>query len=106
MTLNPPVQNAHSSFYYNGSLYIATDGGNGTAAAIHKINVHEKTSELVLNNYYGHRFAGFNDLAISPDGVIFASDTSTGYEHDILRRHLEIQVTRGYTSQRQERFEQ
>lgn len=77
------MQNAHGSFYYKGDLYVATDGGNGTAPSIHVVDVQNKTSKVLLNNYYGHQFDGFNDLAISPDGTIFVSDTSTDYEHGI-----------------------
>ncbi|TKY84709.1 hypothetical protein EX895_005789 [Sporisorium graminicola] len=83
VTLDPPVQNAHGSFYYNGELYVCTDGGNGTAPAVHVVDVQSKTSKVLFNNYYGHQFDGFNDLAISPDGTIFVSDTSTGYDHGI-----------------------
>ncbi|SPO29097.1 uncharacterized protein UTRI_06046 [Ustilago trichophora] len=83
VTLDPPVQNAHGSFYYKGELYIATDGGNGTAPSVHVVDVKNKTSRVLFNNYYGHQFDGFNDLAIAPDGTIFVSDTSTGYDHGI-----------------------
>lgn len=83
MTLDPPVQNAHGSFYYKGRLYVATDGGNGTAPSVHVVDVHNKTSKVLFNNYYGHQFDGFNDLAIAPDGTIFVSDTSTGFDHGI-----------------------
>ncbi|KAJ9474877.1 SGL domain-containing protein [Pseudozyma hubeiensis] len=83
VTLDPPIQNAHGSFYYKGELYVCTDGGNGTAPSVHVVDVNNRTSKVLLNNYYGHRFAGFNDLAISPDGTMFISDTSTGFEHGL-----------------------
>ncbi|KJX94811.1 hypothetical protein TI39_contig4159g00061 [Zymoseptoria brevis] len=66
---------------YNGSLYITTDGGEGTYASLVKVDPLTWKSEVILNNFYQQPFQGFNDLDIDPQGNIWMTDSSSAWSN-------------------------
>ncbi|SMQ46503.1 unnamed protein product [Zymoseptoria tritici ST99CH_3D1] len=81
ITTDPPVMNAHGCQMYNGSLYITTDGGEGTYASVVKVDPLTWKSEVILNNFYQQPFQGFNDLDIDPQGNIWMTDSSSAWSN-------------------------
>jgi gluconolactonase len=72
VTLDPPIQNLHGSMYFDGKIYGCTDGGNETYASIVEIDVKNNFSvKYLVNNWFGHPFAGFNDLFVDKNSNIW-----------------------------------
>ncbi|KAJ4295140.1 hypothetical protein N0V90_007150 [Kalmusia sp. IMI 367209] len=79
VTTSPPIVGAHGCVHYNGSLYVATDGGDGHYASIYKVNPETWEAEVVINNFYQQPFMGFNDLDIDPNGNIWVTDSTSAW---------------------------
>jgi gluconolactonase len=79
ITTTPPTYNAHGCVYYNGSLYVVTDGSHNEIGGLVKINPNTLEKTTLLNNYYEQPFLGFNDLDIDPDGNFYLTDSKSAY---------------------------
>jgi sugar lactone lactonase YvrE len=79
ITTSPPTYNAHGCVYFNGSIYVATDGGDGHYASIVKINPSTLAAETLINNFYQQPFLGFNDLDIDSNGNIWVTDSISAW---------------------------
>ncbi|KAF7185805.1 hypothetical protein HII31_12907 [Pseudocercospora fuligena] len=79
ITTSPPITNAHGCVYYNGHLYVATDGGAGTYASVYKVDPMTLNATAILNNFYQQPFLGFNDLDIDPNGNIWLTDSISAW---------------------------
>ena len=81
---DPPMVNAHGCVYFQGSMYIVTDGTDGETGYLAKVDPQTLKMEKLLNNYYGQPFAGFNDLDIDSDGNFYLTDSKSGWGRDIV----------------------
>ncbi|KAJ9664402.1 hypothetical protein H2198_000331 [Neophaeococcomyces mojaviensis] len=81
---DPPTINAHGCVYFQGSMYIITDGTDGETGYLAKVDPITLKRETLLNNYYGQPFAGFNDLDIDSDGNFYLTDSKSGWARDIV----------------------
>ncbi|KFY63799.1 hypothetical protein V496_03683 [Pseudogymnoascus sp. VKM F-4515 (FW-2607)] len=79
ITTSPPTYNAHGCVYFDESIYVATDGGDGHYGSIVKINPKSLKAETLINNFYQQPFLGFNDLDIDPAGNIWATDSISAW---------------------------
>ncbi|KAF2111305.1 putative gluconolactonase precursor [Lophiotrema nucula] len=81
-TPNPPVYGVNGGRYFNGSVYWAVAGGNviinGTsiqqAPGLYILDPLTKMTKPILNNYFGQRFNGPDDLTAGFNGDIFFTD--------------------------------
>ncbi|KAF2662254.1 putative lactonohydrolase [Lophiostoma macrostomum CBS 122681] len=78
----PPVYGVNGGRFFNGTVYWAVSGGdavvNGTsivqAPGIFTLNPSTNETKPILNNYYGQRFNGPDDLVIASNGDIYFTD--------------------------------
>ncbi|KAF9760805.1 hypothetical protein IL306_004115 [Fusarium sp. DS 682] len=78
---NPPLTIANGAYYHNGSIYWAQEGNYTTPGGIVKMNPQTLETEVVLNNFMGHRFNSPNDVVITKSGVAFFTDGYYGYDN-------------------------
>ncbi|CAI6091102.1 unnamed protein product [Clonostachys chloroleuca] len=83
ITTTPLTYNAHGCVYFNGSLYVVTDGSHNETGSLVKINPNTLEKTTLLNNYYEQPFLGFNDLDIDPDGNFYLTDSKSAYGRDL-----------------------
>ncbi|KAL2802938.1 hypothetical protein BJX63DRAFT_440493 [Aspergillus granulosus] len=76
---NPPLTIANGATYFNGYVYWAQEGNYTTPSAIVRMDPVTLETEVVKNNFYGHRFNSLNDLVITRDGIAFFTDGYYGY---------------------------
>ncbi|KAL2784100.1 hypothetical protein BJX66DRAFT_330197 [Aspergillus keveii] len=76
---NPPLTIANGATYFNGSVYWAQEGNFTTPSAIVRMDPVTLKTEVVKNNFYGHRFNSLNDLVITAEGIAFFTDGYYGY---------------------------
>jgi gluconolactonase len=76
---DPPLTIANGATYFNGSVYWAQEGNSTTPSAIVRMDPGTLQTEVVKNNFYGHRFNSLNDLVITADGIAFFTDGYYGY---------------------------
>ena len=78
---NPPLTIANGATYFNGSVYWAQEGNYTTPSAIVRMDPTTLKTEIVKNNFYGHRFNSLNDIVISQSGIAFFTDGYYGYDN-------------------------
>ncbi|KAJ6018162.1 hypothetical protein N7451_001541 [Penicillium sp. IBT 35674x] len=78
---NPPLTIANGAYRFNGSVYWAQEGNMTTPSSIVRMNPKSLETEVVKNNFYGHRFNSMNDIVISDDGVAFFTDGYYGWDN-------------------------
>ncbi|CAJ0538651.1 Ff.00g066590.m01.CDS01 [Fusarium sp. VM40] len=76
---SPQLTVPNGAYYHKGAIYWAQEG-NYTVLA----------TEVVLNNFYGHRFNSPNDVVITRDAVVYFTDGYYGYDNfnDTLKPEL------------------
>jgi gluconolactonase len=79
ITTDPPTMNAHGCVYYDGYIYVATDGGEGHYASIVKIDPITLSAETVINNFFQQPFNGFNDIDADPNGNLWVTDSISAW---------------------------
>ncbi|KAL4915058.1 hypothetical protein BDW62DRAFT_219705 [Aspergillus aurantiobrunneus] len=78
---NPPLTIANGATYFNGSVYWAQEGNYTVPSAIVRMDPTTLKTEMVKNNFYGHRFNSLNDIVISQSGIAFFTDGYYGYDN-------------------------
>ncbi|KAJ5687510.1 hypothetical protein N7536_010129 [Penicillium majusculum] len=78
---NPPLTIANGAYRFNGSVYWAQEGNITTPSSIVRMNPKTLETEVVKNNFYGHRFNSMNDIVISNEGVAFFTDGYYGWDN-------------------------
>jgi gluconolactonase len=80
----------NGAYYHNGSIYFAQEGNYTVPGGIVKMDPITLETEVVLNNWYGHRFNSPNDVVITRDGVAYFTDGYYGYDNfnDTLKPEL------------------
>ncbi|KAL2202217.1 hypothetical protein CC79DRAFT_1345291 [Sarocladium strictum] len=82
---DPPTYNAHGCVVYKDELYVVTDGyGSNETGQLVKIDSTTWKREIVLNNYHGQPFLGFNDLDIDSDGNFWSTDSKSAYGRGLI----------------------
>ncbi|KAK8104688.1 uncharacterized protein PG998_011721 [Apiospora kogelbergensis] len=76
---NPPLTIANGAHYFNGSVYWAQEGNYTTPGGIVRMNPITLQTEVVLNNFMGHRFNSPNDVVITKSGVAYFTDGYYGF---------------------------
>lgn len=77
----PQLTVPNGAYYHNGSIYWAQEGNFTEPGAIVKMNPVTLETEVVMNNYLGHRFNSPNDVVITRDGKVFFTDGYYGYDN-------------------------
>lgn len=66
-------------------MYVVTDGYKDIETGqLVKINPKTWEKQVILNNYYGQPFLGFNDLDIDSDGNFWLTDSKSAYGRDLI----------------------
>ncbi|KAE8312256.1 hypothetical protein BDV41DRAFT_577879 [Aspergillus transmontanensis] len=78
---NPPLTIANGAYRFNGSVYWAQEGNFTTPSSIVRMDPKTLKTEVVKNNFYGHRFNSMNDVVISDEGVAFFTDGYYGWDN-------------------------
>ncbi|RSM14790.1 hypothetical protein CDV31_005224 [Fusarium ambrosium] len=78
---SPPLTMANGAYYHNGSVYWAQEGSWTVPGGIVRMDPLDLKTEVVLNNFFGHRFNSPNDIVIKRDGVAFFTDGYYGYDN-------------------------
>lgn len=76
---NPQLTMGNGAYYHNGSVYFAQEGNFTTPGGIVRMDPITLKTEVVLNNFLGHRFNSPNDIVITKGGVAFFTDGYYGY---------------------------
>jgi sugar lactone lactonase YvrE len=87
---SPSLTMANGAYYHNGSVYWAQEGNYTTPGGIVRMNPVTLQTEVVLNNFMGHRFNSPNDVVITRRGVVYFTDGYYGFDNfnDTLRPEL------------------
>ncbi|GIK07535.1 hypothetical protein Aspvir_003201 [Aspergillus viridinutans] len=75
---DPPLTIANGAYLFNGLVYWAQEGNITTPSSVVKMDPKTLT-EVVQNNFYGHRFNSMNDIAVSDEGIAFFTDGNYGW---------------------------
>ncbi|THC97635.1 hypothetical protein EYZ11_002861 [Aspergillus tanneri] len=62
-------------------MYWSQEGNTTTPSAIIQMDPRTLKTQVVKNNFYGHRFNSLNDLVISDSGMVFFSDGYYGWDN-------------------------
>ncbi|KAL0930054.1 gluconolactonase precursor [Colletotrichum truncatum] len=87
---SPQLTVPNGAYYHNGSVYWAQEGNYTVPGGIVKMDPVTLQTEVVLNNFFGHRFNSPNDVVITRDGVAYFTDGYYGYDNfnDTLKPEL------------------
>ncbi|KAL4949478.1 hypothetical protein BDW69DRAFT_198069 [Aspergillus filifer] len=78
---DPPLTIANGATYVNGSVYWAQEGNTTTPSAIVRMDPRTLRTEVVKNNFYGHRFNSLNDVVVTRNGIVFFTDGYYGWDN-------------------------
>ncbi|KAI8289519.1 hypothetical protein K4K60_008448 [Colletotrichum sp. SAR11_57] len=87
---SPQLTVPNGAYYHNRSVYWAQEGNYTNPGGIVRMNPVTLETEIVLNNFFGHRFNSPNDVVITRDGVAYFTDGYYGYDNfnDTLKPEL------------------
>ncbi|KAF4345539.1 gluconolactonase precursor [Fusarium beomiforme] len=87
---SPQLTVPNGAYYHKGSIYWAQEGNFTVPGGITRMDPLTLKTEVVLNNFYGHRFNSPNDVVITRDGVAYFTDGYYGYDNfnDTLKPEL------------------
>ncbi|KEZ43380.1 Uncharacterized protein SAPIO_CDS4844 [Scedosporium apiospermum] len=87
---SPQMTVPNGVYYYKGSIYWAQEGNFTVPGGIVRMDPLTLSTEVVLNNFYGHRFNSPNDVVITRDKVAYFTDGYYGYDNfnDTLKPEL------------------
>lgn len=86
----PQLTVPNGAYYHNGSVYWAHEGNYTVPGGIVRMDPLTLRTEVVLNNFFGHRFNSPNDVVITRAGVAYFTDGYYGYDNfnDTLKPEL------------------
>ncbi|KAH7329676.1 hypothetical protein B0I35DRAFT_48481 [Stachybotrys elegans] len=87
---SPQLTVPNGAYYHNGSVYWAQEGNYTVPGGVVRMDPVTLKTEVVLNNWFGHRFNSPNDVVITRDGVAYFTDGYYGYDNfnDTLKPEL------------------
>ncbi|TVY77467.1 Gluconolactonase [Fusarium oxysporum f. sp. cubense] len=87
---SPQLTVPNGAYYHKGDIYWAQEGNYTVPGGITRMDPLTLKTEVVLNNFYGHRFNSPNDVVITRDGVAYFTDGYYGYDNfnDTLKPEL------------------
>ncbi|EXM13201.1 Six-bladed beta-propeller, TolB-like [Fusarium oxysporum f. sp. vasinfectum] len=87
---SPQLTVPNGAYYHKGGIYWAQEGNYTVPGGITRMDPLTLKTEVVLNNFYGHRFNSPNDVVITRDGVAYFTDGYYGYDNfnDTLKPEL------------------
>jgi gluconolactonase len=65
LSIQPPIITPNGVNYFNGSVYVCSQGNKNTPAAIYAVNPITLVSKLVVNSWFGFRLNSPNDVTFS-----------------------------------------
>jgi gluconolactonase len=71
---HPQLTVPNGADYYDGYVYWAQEGNYTHPGGVVKMHPRNLTTEMVNNNFYGHRFNSLNDIVLTDNGVCFFTD--------------------------------
>lgn len=80
-----PIVNANGGYYFNGKVYFVADGNATVAPSVYAVDPQDGTTTVVINNYFGLRFNGPNDMTWVKRGnksYMFFTDDPLSYLFD------------------------
>ncbi|KAG6354475.1 hypothetical protein INS49_004492 [Diaporthe citri] len=86
----PPLTLANGAYYHNGGIYWAQGGNYTTPGGIVRMDPVTLQTDVVLNNFMGHRFNSPNDVVVTRSGIAYFTDGYYGFDNfnDTLRPEL------------------
>lgn len=87
---SPQLTVPNGAYYHNRSVYWTHEGNYTVPGGIVRMDPLTLQTEVVLNNFYGHRFNSPNDVVITRDGVAYFTDGYYGWDNfnDSLKPEL------------------
>ncbi|SCO80713.1 uncharacterized protein FRV6_04926 [Fusarium oxysporum] len=87
---SPQLTVPNGAYYHKSGIYWAQEGNYTVPGGITRMDPLTLKTEVVLNNFYGHRFNSPNDVVITRDGVAYFTDGYYGYDNfnDTLKPEL------------------
>jgi gluconolactonase len=64
----------NGAYAYDGYIYWVQEGNSTVPGGVVRMDPHTLETEVVLNNFMGHRFNALNDIAITKNGVAYFTD--------------------------------
>jgi gluconolactonase len=80
-----PIVNANGGYYFNGKVYFVADGNATVAPSVYAVDPQDGSTTVVINNYFGLRFNGPNDMTWVKRGsksYMFFTDDPLSYIYD------------------------
>ncbi|KAF4463907.1 gluconolactonase precursor [Fusarium albosuccineum] len=78
---SPQLTVPDGAYYHNGSVYWAHEGNYTVPGGIVRMDPLSLRTEVVLNNFFGHRFNNPNDITITHDSIAYFTDGYYGYDN-------------------------
>ncbi|KAI5456068.1 hypothetical protein BGZ63DRAFT_475887 [Mariannaea sp. PMI_226] len=78
---SPQLTVANGAYYHNGTIYWAQEGNYTVPGGLVRMNPVTLQTEVVLNNFFGHRFNSPNDVVITRDSVAYFTDGYYGFDN-------------------------
>lgn len=71
----------NGAYHHNGSIYWAQEGNYTHPGGIVRMDPITLKTQVVLNNFLGHRFNSSNDIVITRNSIAFFTDGYYGYDN-------------------------
>lgn len=78
---SPALTVANGAYMHNQSVYWAIEGNVTVPGGIVRMDPITLQTEVVLNNFYGHRFNSPNDVVITTDSIAYFTDGYYGWDN-------------------------
>lgn len=89
----PQMTVPNGADYYKGYVYWSQEGNYTHPGGIVRMDPQTLQTEIVNNNFYGHRFNSLNDIVLTNTGVAFFTDGY--YGHDNFNDTIEPELANG-----------
>lgn len=86
----PPLTIANGAYHHQGLVFWAQEGNYSVPGGVVTMNVSTLETQVVQNNFYGHRFNSPNDIVVSDKGLVYFTDGYYGKDNfnDSLKPEL------------------
>ncbi|KAG9196874.1 hypothetical protein G6514_003203 [Epicoccum nigrum] len=86
----PQLTVGNGAYYHNGSIFWAQEGNYTVPGGIVRMDPITLKTEVVLNNFLGHRFNSPNDIVVTANGITYFTDGYYGFDNfnDTLKPEL------------------
>lgn len=78
---HPQLTVPNGAYYHSGSIFWAQEGNFTTPGGVVRMDPLTLETEVVLNNFFGHRFNLPNDIVVTEKSIAFFTDGYFGFDN-------------------------